>query len=85
MSEETPKLSPVPSGQLVKTFVRNDHEELSLTVDEYRDHKYLNLRLWAKLSDGQWWPTKKGVTVRLTEARELAEAIVSAMDCIENT
>ena len=84
MHDNNSKLSPAPTGQLIKKFARSDREEVLFTIEEYKGHKYLNLRVWALLSDGQWWPTKKGITIRLGEARELSSAIDDVMDYLED-
>jgi hypothetical protein len=51
-------------------------------ADEYQGHPYISVRLWQRDSrTGAWWPQKgRGVSVRLSEARGVAEALEKALE-----
>lgn len=75
---------PAPTGELLATFPRPSREgqdcELRLVLDSFEGHPYLSLRVWQRGGDGAFWPTRKGVSVRMGEARGVAEALVRAID-----
>lgn len=77
-SKELRRLATFPRG-------RDGAEELRIGLDEFADergnaHKYLSLRIWFKAEDGKFYPTKKGVTVRMSELEEVTAALVSLSD-----
>src|SRR5689334_13986617 len=54
--------------------------ELRVELAEYNGHPFIALRLWARSANG-WTPLAgKGVSVRLAEARGVAEALLTAID-----
>jgi hypothetical protein len=83
MTNNAPKEPSPPDERCFASIDRGDREKLVLALDEYKDHPYLNLRVWACLDDGRWVPTKKGVTIRLAEALTIAGAIRNAIDAID--
>lgn len=70
-----PSIAPSPEGERLATIPRGKTEELRLAWDEYEGHPYLGLRVWAKLDEGKWIPTKKGLSIRLHELAELLEGL----------
>ena len=43
---------------------KNDEEEVRVSSREYKDRKYIDLRIWFKPKDGgKMAPTKKGLTL----------------------
>ena len=78
---------PAPTGTLLATFPRPSREgqdcELRLVLDEYQGHPYLSLRVWQKDQAGAFWPTRRGVSVRMGEAEGVAEALVQALGRVE--
>lgn len=78
---------PPPTGTLIASFPRPSREgqdcELRLVLDEYQGHPYLSLRVWQRDHAGAFWPTRKGVSVRLSEAEGVAAALVQALGRVE--
>src|SRR4051794_14365723 len=76
---------PAPTGELLAAFPRRGPEgvdqELRVVLDEYQGHRYLAIRLWQRNSRTcGWWPLKgRGVSVRLSEAEGVAEALTRAL------
>jgi hypothetical protein len=69
---------PAETGRRLATFPRGDREELRVTLAEYKGRPYLALRVWAEGDGGGWWPVRgKGVSVRISEAGKLAEALAA--------
>jgi hypothetical protein len=81
--------APEPSGKLLAAFPRrglDGEQELRVVLDEYQQRPYVAIRLWTKDSrTGSWWPTKKGVSVRIAELEGVAEALVAALELAQET
>jgi hypothetical protein len=69
-----PRMSspPEPSGVELARFARGPDAELRVSLDEYQGARFLNLRIWTRGSLDSWWPSKKGVSIRLREAGPLS-------------
>ena len=81
---EPPRRAPEPSGQILATFSRpggrfGPPTELRCSLDEYEGHEFINLRVWTSGPDGNWYPTRKGVSIKLREAADLAAALTEAV------
>lgn len=80
---------PAETGERLVTCARPGSRgtrdaELRVTRDEYQGHEYLSVRLWEKdPSTGAWWPTKKGCSIRLSEARDVGEALLAIAERVE--
>jgi hypothetical protein len=64
-------------------------EQLRVSLDEFVDdrgavHHYVSARLWFKKADGEWCPTKKGVTIRRSEIREFGVALRTALTAMND-
>lgn len=83
---EAPRPSaPAETGRRLATMPRSTRggpeQELRVSLDEYQGHPYISIRLWQQDGrSGAWWPLKdKGISVRLREADDVAEAIKLAV------
>ena len=66
--------------KLLATIPRNATEQLQISINSYKDKKYLDLRIYYTTDDGgTWLPTKKGVTVSPDNLLTLKEAVEEAM------
>jgi hypothetical protein len=79
---EQPPAPPAERGRRLLTASRGRDEELRVSLDEYESRPYLALRIWAKGSDGAWWPTKKGVSIRVREIPEVIDALMEAEEAL---
>ena len=59
----------------VHRIEKRDGEEIRATVSEYRGEEYLSLRVYFRSQDGQWLPTRKGITLASSRLDELEIAI----------
>src|SRR5260221_2509934 len=65
----------------LETLDRNDgKEEVRWSFDEFMPGngsptKYISARKWYRADDGEWRPTKAGVTIRLAELDRVVEAL----------
>ena len=57
---------------------KNSRKELRISVDEFRGHRLLNLRVWFESDDGTMRPGKQGLAVRLQMVADLTRAIQEA-------
>jgi hypothetical protein len=43
---------------------RSETEVLRISAEEYKGRKYVDIRIYFANDDGEWKPTKKGVTIQ---------------------
>jgi hypothetical protein len=55
-------------------------ERLRLTLSTWHSQPYLALRVWRRMADGGWHPTKVGAPIRLSEAPDLIKAMQGVLD-----
>lgn len=80
-----PAAPPEPTGEVVAAFDRpgrgGPDQQLRVTLEEFKGHPFLSIRLWTRDREGGWWPVRgRGVSVRLSEAEGVAEALQVALD-----
>jgi len=79
---------PAENGRRLATFDRKgpkgERAELRVSLDEYQGHPYISVRLWtiATWGDGGWFPTRKGISIRLGEAEGVAAALAEAVELV---
>jgi hypothetical protein len=61
--------------QLVHTFPKNPLEEIRASLTVYKGKQYVDLRVYYKGDDGEYHPSKKGLTVSLDLFPELEESM----------
>lgn len=65
--------------RVIHAFQKNPEEEVRLSLREYKDRHYLDLRLWFQsANDGEYYPTKKGLTLSLEYLGELKKGLERA-------
>lgn len=72
-----PATAPVEEGERLLTLPRGQGQELRLTRSEFKGHPFLSLRVWERGQGGAYFPSKSGVSIRLHEVPELAEALAT--------
>jgi hypothetical protein len=73
-------IPPEDRGERLATLPRErDGTELRVSRQEYEGRPYLSLRVWRRDHDGGWWPTRKGLSIRTSEAQHVAEALAAAV------
>ena len=64
---------------VIHTFHKNPDEEVRLSLKQFKDRRYLDLRLWYQPSSGgEYLPTKKGLTLSVEFLPELKRGIERA-------
>lgn len=62
--------------RVIHTFQKNPDEEVRFTLKEYKDRRYLDVRLWFQSANGgDYYPTKKGLTLNLDYLGELKKGL----------
>ena len=68
-------------AKILATIPRNATEQLQVSINSYKDKKYLDLRIYYTTDDGgSWLPTKKGVTISPDNLALLKDAVEEAME-----
>lgn len=57
------------------TIRKNAAEEIRFTVESFRGHDIVNMRVWYRDADGEYRPGKQGLAFRL----ELLETVLKAL------
>ena len=66
-------------AKILATIPRNATEQLQISINSYKEKKYLDLRIYYTTDEGaNWLPTKKGVTFAPEQLDVLEEAIQEA-------
>ncbi len=68
--------------QLVYSFPKNPLEEVRASVTVFKGKQYVDLRIYYKGDDGEYHPSKKGLTLSLDLFPELEEAMRKLHDAI---
>src|SRR4051794_26618807 len=71
---------PAENGERVATLERSEFEQIRVNWCEYEGKKFVSIRMWVKNADGQWWPDKRGIALRVRELPALADAVVELLD-----
>lgn len=59
---------------IVRAFEKNARERVHAIVKEFKGRLLIELRAYYPTEDGQWKPTKRGLTLCADKARPLLEA-----------
>ncbi len=71
--------------QILYQFSRNQDETVYFTLRDYKDRKYLDLRVFYQPKDGdEMRPTKKGITLPLDLLPELKRGVFACEKKLAN-
>ena len=78
-----PQSPPAPTGRPLASIPRpggrfGPATELRLVLDRYEGHPYISARVWTRGPDGEFYPSRKGVSIKLREAHQVAAALIEA-------
>lgn len=62
-------------AQVVYTFPKNPLEEVRASITVFKGKQYVDLRIYYKGDDGEFYPSKKGLTLALDLFSELEQAV----------
>jgi len=69
--------------ELVYSFDKSPTERVQVSLSTFKGKTYVDLRIYYKASDGEFKPTKKGITLSPDLLPELGEAIRKLMEKVE--
>lgn len=73
------------NSKILATIPRGTTEQLQIALSEFKDKKYLDLRIFYTTDSGETWlPTKKGVTIYPDNLETLKTAIDQAITELSN-
>jgi hypothetical protein len=62
----------------IKDIPKSKGEIIRIEITEFNGAQLLNLRVWYQTENGEYAPTKKGVTFQWSQMAELSEALKDA-------
>jgi hypothetical protein len=66
----------VDNVRVIHSFQKNQEEEIRFSLKEYKERRYLDIRLWfVSPNDGEYRPTKKGITLSLDHLAEIKRGL----------
>ena len=75
---------PKENGERLATIDRSHEEQIRINWCTYEGKPYVSIRLWTRSRDGSWWPDgKRGLSIRIREIADLAEAVAECIDRAE--
>jgi hypothetical protein len=63
---------------LIGEIVKNVNERLRITVESYRGHSFVDLRIYYRDHDENWKPTTKGVALKPNIVDEVIRLLTAA-------
>jgi Transcriptional Coactivator p15 (PC4) len=63
---------------LIARIAKNPTEEVRVSLTSFRGHDLVDIRVFFQDDQGEWRPTKRGVSLSVDSFAELREAIVKA-------
>jgi hypothetical protein len=70
------------NAQVIHSFPKNPLEEIRVSLTVFKKKQYLDLRVYYKGDDGEFHPSKKGLTLSLDLVPDLEEAMRKAREVI---
>ena len=67
---------------LVARIAKNPTEEVRVSLTSYRGHELVDIRVFFQDEQGEWRPTKRGVSLSVDSFTELREAVVKAEEML---
>ena len=84
MAQHSKSTKPREVTRLATIERKNGAEQLRLSCDEFTPadgerSRYTSARVWYRARNGDWRPSKSGVTIRATEIAAVIEALQQAL------
>jgi len=67
---------------LVARIAKNPTEEVRISLTSYRGHDLVDIRVFFQDEQGEWRPTKRGVSLSVDSFAELREAVAKAEEML---
>jgi hypothetical protein len=79
----TSKTTTADEMKVVHTFVKNSFEEVWTYLQPYKGMPCAHVRVFTTGDDEAMYPTRKGITVKLSDVPKLAEAVTALARAVE--
>jgi len=63
------------TGKLIAEFNKNASETVRVQLTEYDGKQLLDIRVWVQNDKGEYIPTRKGISLRVEQVRDLKDAL----------
>lgn len=63
---------------IIAEIPKNAREIIRVEVEEYKGHRFISCRVWAKNNEGESVPTRKGMSISLNHAEPVLMALCAA-------
>jgi hypothetical protein len=67
---------------LIGEIERGETEVLRVSTEEYKGRKYIDVRIYFENDEGEWKPTKKGVTIQPDRLDDFLDLIKKAAKAV---
>jgi hypothetical protein len=67
---------------LVARIAKNPTEEVRVSLTSYRGHDLVDIRVFFQDEQGEWRPTKRGVSLSVDSFSELRDAVAKAEEML---
>ena len=68
----------------INEIEKNMKEKIRVSIEEFRDHKFIDCRVYFEDDSGTWRPTKKGIALKSDCIGEVIEALQTASKALES-
>jgi hypothetical protein len=65
---------------LIASVVKNSREEIRIELTEYKGHRLVGCRVWARKATDEWVPTQKGITFKVGLLADVLDGLQKAQD-----
>jgi hypothetical protein len=69
--------------QVVNVFAKNGFDEVWTYVQRFRGHDRAHIRVFTLGDDDEMYPTKQGITVKVSDLPKLTEAVAALVAAVE--
>ncbi len=67
---------------IIGEIERNSMERIRVSVETYKNHIFIDLRTYFEDDEGEWRPTKKGITIQPDKVDEVNDLIKKADEVV---
>jgi hypothetical protein len=82
-SATSPNTTTADDKEVVHTFVKNSFEEVWTYLQPYKGTLCAHVRVFNTGDNDAMYPTRKGITVKLSDVPKLAEAVTALANAVK--
>lgn len=68
--------------EIIGEIQKNQKEKIIVSVNEFKGHRYVDLRIHFEGDNGEYVPTKKGISISSKIVEEVVELIVQGAESL---